>query len=183
MLYAKLGNNNMIEIKENIDSSWLEVPHYDSTNSSFLKLNTGLAIEKLATLKPKQIALSKDASDFEIAEAFPESFPLSGGLSRPIPRFREGKIPTNKAIVCGISSIKRQDTEYLTSTLESLFNNLSTAEKSNFAIVVLLAEENDEKYVLTRIQNIKKRFEEEIKSGLLEVLFLHNVYIGLLPFC
>ncbi|XP_058506503.1 alpha-1,3-mannosyl-glycoprotein 4-beta-N-acetylglucosaminyltransferase B isoform X4 [Solea solea] len=85
------------------------------------------------------------------------------------PSVHLGQGRTGVSMVMGVPSVKREVHSYLTDTLSSLMSELSTAEKDDCVIVVLIAEA-DPQYATSVADNLKRLFPAEIQSGLLEVV-------------
>ncbi|XP_073326222.1 alpha-1,3-mannosyl-glycoprotein 4-beta-N-acetylglucosaminyltransferase C-like isoform X2 [Pagrus major] len=69
----------------------------------------------------------------------------------------------------GLSSVKRKRGNYLIPTLQSLFSQSSTEERSSMVVVVLLAD-FDVSWRVTTVREIKTAFASELEQGQLVVL-------------
>ncbi|XP_069781419.1 alpha-1,3-mannosyl-glycoprotein 4-beta-N-acetylglucosaminyltransferase B-like isoform X2 [Narcine bancroftii] len=85
------------------------------------------------------------------------------------PKVLIGQGRTGVSIVMGIPTVKRESQNYLMDTLNSLIYELSTEEKRDCVIVVLIAEV-EESYVTGLAENLQNMYPKEIQSGLLEII-------------
>ncbi|XP_069382700.1 alpha-1,3-mannosyl-glycoprotein 4-beta-N-acetylglucosaminyltransferase C-like [Paralichthys olivaceus] len=69
----------------------------------------------------------------------------------------------------GISSINRKKGSYLIPTLQSLFHQSSTEERSSMVVVVLLAD-FDDSWRVTTVREVKTAFASELEQGQLVVI-------------
>lgn len=91
------------------------------------------------------------------------------GPSSLRPAFCLSKGRTGVSVIMGVPTVKREVQSYLLATLQNLLDSMTQEEEDDSIIVVLIAE-TDEEYVLQVAGEIKEHFENELASGLIEVI-------------
>lgn len=99
----------------------------------------------------------------------PIDFPLAHGLAKPVPVIRAGSVRRNATIAIGIPSVKREGTDYLVPTTESLLRHLTEEQKKDTIIVIFLGE-TDTDYLDKRVLDLQSRFGDEMSDGMIEII-------------
>ncbi|XP_061419895.1 alpha-1,3-mannosyl-glycoprotein 4-beta-N-acetylglucosaminyltransferase B-like [Lethenteron reissneri] len=92
--------------------------------------------------------------------------PPGRGLA-PAVHLTQGRMGVS--VVLGVPTVRRAVQTYLMDTLASLTQELSPNEKRDCLIIVFIAE-TDLSYVNTVVEQLKKGFQHELDTGLLEVI-------------
>lgn len=79
------------------------------------------------------------------------------------------------SMVMGVPTVRREKQTYLISTLRSLLNGLTPAQRGDVLIIVFVAE-TDSDYVSSIADIISENFSREVRSGLLEVISPSKYY-------
>ncbi|XP_053887132.1 alpha-1,3-mannosyl-glycoprotein 4-beta-N-acetylglucosaminyltransferase-like protein MGAT4D isoform X5 [Malaclemys terrapin pileata] len=80
-----------------------------------------------------------------------------------------GQGRTGVSLVMGIPTVKRGKQNYLLSTLNSLFYEMSAEQKNDCVVVIFVAEVNAE-YVNSIAESVRTSFPNEVQSGIIEVI-------------
>lgn len=95
---------------------------------------------------------------------------LSGHPESLKPQYYLSKNRYGASIVIGIPTIKRDKISYLSSTLKSLVDGLSAAERNDCLIIVFVAEPYNYEYVESVGREVQNSFPKEVEAGLIEVI-------------
>ncbi|KAK0420367.1 hypothetical protein QR680_014638 [Steinernema hermaphroditum] len=147
-----------------------------------------LAVERATTFRsPMDISngqevahLSKEPQNlvpFPLYDVLPHLIKLpADALLNPAyplkPRLKRSGNSTSPKIVVAIPSVYRAEVNYLRTTLDSLFENLSPEEALISKFIVMLAEiDSDSDQKIDHVaEELKKYFEPQVESGLLEFI-------------
>ncbi|XP_046852014.1 alpha-1,3-mannosyl-glycoprotein 4-beta-N-acetylglucosaminyltransferase B-like isoform X2 [Xenia sp. Carnegie-2017] len=74
------------------------------------------------------------------------------------------------SLAFGVPTIKRNKASYVLDTIQSLLHGLSPNEEEDCIIIIFIAEIDDKEFVLSLIEDLRRRFGNALRSGLLEVV-------------
>ncbi|CAB3980785.1 alpha-1,3-mannosyl-glyco 4-beta-N-acetylglucosaminyltransferase A-like [Paramuricea clavata] len=95
---------------------------------------------------------------------------LLGSKNSLVPAFQLSAGRHAVSLIFGVPTIKRGKASYVLNTIQSLIQGTSAEEKNDCIIVVFIAEIEDKIFVKSLIEDLKERFDKEIRSGLIEVV-------------
>lgn len=95
---------------------------------------------------------------------------LLGSKNSLVPAYQVSKGRHGVSLAFGVPTIKRTKASYVTNTLQSLLQGTSKEEKTDCVIIVFIAEIEDTNFVKSLLKELKDRFDEYIRSGLIEII-------------
>ena len=117
--------------------------------------------------------LKKDEQDYLLPPNIIDFLPhITNDLETLRPSLKLSKENTNVSLIIGIPTVKRQKESYLSTTLGSIFENISNNKTvtRDILIVVMIAEYNDMEFINNTSQALQKDFGKYIDEGVLDII-------------
>lgn len=168
-----------LHIKEQHLNLWFQMLK-EETSATFDQLNNAVSLLSNNTTDTDVHRVLKNLSNSTLSFMYPNDLlkpptvyhflpHLLSNFSSLLPAYRWSRNRFGMSTVLGIPTVKRPSQSYLLATLNDLIYKMSVQEKEDTLIVVLIAEV-EESYVLQVVNDIKNLFQNELDSGLIDII-------------